>query len=312
LSQTYSRLELVVLDNQSTDNTIPWLKSLQDSRIQIHSSSKPLSIVDSWARVKDVKKREYLTLIGHDDSFDPGFLEAIKGLIERHPDGALYQTGARLINSEGKTIRDCRPVPERETAAEYLKARFVSERDVFGTGYVMRSADYDLLGGIPAFEKLFFADDALWLSLIRNSYKFADRSVLFSVRIHPGSESASLPSAWSSLLFALDQFAEFIRGFKDGAPEVCSVSEAHEAEFMLGYHRNIYMLALIEACQNGRKVAPEVLTRIDSSLAGISPAVAGSLRRSPKVALIEMLNATPLRSMIPLLWNAYYRLKTRS
>jgi glycosyltransferase involved in cell wall biosynthesis len=312
LNQTYPHFELNVLDNQSSDNTMPWLNGLADSRIRLWSSSSALSIEDSWARVKGVAKHEYMTLIGHDDILDSGFLATTKGLIDRNPDATLYQTGSRLINSDGKTIRRCRPVPERETAAQYLMARFTFQRDIFGTGYVMRSADYDRLGGIPGFEKLFFADDALWLSLLKGSYKAANPAEHFAVRIHPNSESASLPSAWSSILRGLNQFADFLhRYIKDDEPSR-RVTEMLEADFLLAYHRNVYIYALVDACQARTRVAPAVLERIESSLAALAPAVSGRLRRSTKVALIDLLNNSPLRSQVPRLWAAYYKLKTRS
>lgn len=44
--------------------------------------------------------------------------------------------------------------------------------DSTGTGYMMRAADYDRLGGIPAdYPNLIFADFALWMSLMRGGYK---------------------------------------------------------------------------------------------------------------------------------------------
>lgn len=311
LAQSYPQFELVVLDNQSTDNTMPWLRTLRDPRIRLHSSSASLSIVESWARIKSVEKQEFITLIGHDDTLDVGFLAAINGLIERYPDSGLYQTGARFINSEGKTIRSCRPVPERETAAQYLNARFAFQRDVFGTGFVMRSADYDRLEGIPPFERLFFADDVLWLSLMRGSYKAADPAEHFAVRVHAQSESASLPSAWSSILRALNQFSDFLTRYFEEEAEVRSAVVGQD-QFMLTYHRNIYIFALVEACQAGRKVEPEVLNRIESSLAKNAPSLVGRLRSSPKVAAIEALNAAPVRAIVPILWQAYYHLRTRS
>lgn len=312
LRQTYPHFELHVLDNQSTDNTMSWLMTLNDPRIRIWRSSAPLSIVDSWARIKDIEKQEFMTLIGHDDILDSRFLAAIKDLIDRHPDAGLYLTRGRLIDSDGKTIRSCRPVPERETAAGYLEARFTFQRDVFGTGYVMRSADYDRLGGIPGFEKLFFADDALWLSLLRGTYKVTDPAEHFGVRIHPGSESASLPSAWSSILRGLRQFSDFLRNYVEADDATRAASEARGPTFMLAYHRNAYIFALVEACQAGRKISPDVVTRIRSSLAVCAPALEHDLRRSAKVAIIEVFNASPLRGLIPQLWNVYYRLKNKA
>ena len=312
LQQTYPHFELHVLDNQSTDSTMPWLKSLTDSRIRLSTSSSALSIEDSWARIKDIEKQEFMTLIGHDDILDPGFLAATNALIDHHPDAALYCTGSRLINSEGRTIRSCRPVPHRETAAQYLTARFTFQRDVFGSGYVMRSAGYDRVGGIPAFEKLFFADDALWLSLLLGSYKASDPAEHFAVRIHPKSESASLPSAWSSILRGLNQFTGFLRRYIKNDEASRNVVAALEPAFLLRYHRNAYIYSLIEACQAGRKIAPAVLERIESSLAASAPSVANDLRRSAKVAIVEGLNASLLRGQVPRLWNAYYKLKTKA
>lgn len=312
LAQTYPHFELNILDNQSTDNTMPWLKTLTDSRIRLWSSTSPLSIEDSWARVKGLAKQEFMTLIGHDDTLDASFLATTKALIDRHPDASLYQTGSRLINSEGKTIRACRTAPQRETAAEYLSARLTFQRDIFGTGYVMRSADYDRLGGIPSFEKLFFADDALWLSLLRGSYKATDPGEHFAVRIHPKSESASLPSAWSSILLGLSQFTDFLRRYVKDDEASRSVVDQLEPQFLLAYHRNIYIYAMVEACQSRTKIDPVVFNRINSSLKTRTGMDASHLRRSAKVALIEFLNASPLRAQVPRLWSAYYRLKTKS
>lgn len=312
LAQTYPHFELIVLDNQSTDQTVAWLKARNDPRIRIETSAAPLSIVDSWARIKHVAKQEFMTAIGHDDMFDPDFLETVSALIQRHPESALYQTGARLINSEGRTIRSCMAVPEVETAAQYLTARFTFQRDMFGTGFVMRSVDYDRVGGIPAFEKLFFADDALWLSLIGAATKACDPGEHFSVRVHAKSESASLPSVWSSLLTGLGQFSGFLDGFAQGHADARAVCLALCPDFMLTYHRNALIFALIEASQAGRRIAPETIGRIEASLAKTAPSRAGRLLRSPKAGAVAALNASPLRSAVPLLWNLYSRLKHRS
>jgi hypothetical protein len=312
LGQTYPHFELTILDNRSTDATGDYLRSLSDQRIRLVSSEEPLSIEASWGRIKQLPKLEYMTLIGHDDLFDPHFLATIDALIERHPTASLYQTGSRYIDAGGDVIRSCRPVPERETAAQYLTARFRLEREVFGTGYVMRSADYDELGGIPHFERLFYADDALWLSLAQSSYKAADARQAFSVRIHPKSESASLPSAWPSMLLSLIQFVEFLQDFGRRHADVRAVIEQLQAQFVLNRHQNVYLYALLEACRKRRKIDPGVLRRIETSLAKSAPEMAGRLGRSLRVRLLELANTSPLRGQIPHLWDIYYQLQIRT
>lgn len=311
LQQTYPNFELHILDNQSTDNTIPWLKELNDPRVKIGSSSAPLSIVDSWARIKNIEKQEFMTLIGHDDILEPNFLAVINALIDDNPDAGLYLTGGRLIDSDGKTLRSCRKVPESETAVDYLKARFTSQRDIFGTGYVMRSADYDRIGGIPHFEKLFFADDALWLSLLQGTYKATDPSEHFAIRIHSKSESASLPSVWPSILKGLGQFYEFLQSYKESDAEAKEVIEASAPNFMLTYHQNAYILALVEASLVGQKISSEIIDSVQSSLATCAFSVKNELRHSMKLKVIEAINALPLRKIIPFLWEGYRCLKNK-
>jgi glycosyltransferase involved in cell wall biosynthesis len=314
LLQSYPHFTLHVLDNQSTDQTVEWLEGVGDERLRLSESSSSLSIEQSWARVKDVEKEEFMTVIGHDDLFDPEFLSTVMDIIDRYPDAALYQTGSRLINANGQRIRGCRPVPERETAAEYLKARFCFERDIFGTGYVMRSCDYESLGGIPPFEKLLFADDALWLSLMRmrGSYKANDPREKFAVRIHPGSESASLPSAWMSILQGLNQFTDFLRGFVLEDDESRAVFEELGGDFLLRYHQNLYIFALVQACQARRRIDVATVERLESSLLASAPSEAGRLGKSVKVKIVSFLNASPLRWQVTHLWRLYSHLKTRS
>jgi len=312
LRQSYSDFELTVLDNQSSDETVSWVTSIGDPRVRVFTSSEPLSIQQSWARIKECSKLDYTTMIGHDDVLDPGFLEIIRRLIERHPQASLYQTGARLINGSGKRIRGCTPVPERETAADYLRARLKLRRDAFGTGFVMRSADYDRVGGIPAFERLFFADDALWLLLMSGSYKAADPTEACGVRIHSKSESASLPSIWRSMLIGLNQFDEFLQGLGERDAACREVLDGLQASFMLNRHRAAFLYALIEACRKGRRIETGTVRAIEESLGRTVPDNAGKLTDSVTVALLERANALGLHRPVSWLWTLYYALSTRS
>ena len=128
-SQTYTDFELAVLDNCSQDDTAQWLSSLNDERIKVYTSSKFLSIEENWARALEIPKNEFITLLGHDDLLDPNYLEVMDELIRLHPDAGLYQAHFHLIDQDGQIIRRCSPQPARETAAEYLTARFQQQRD---------------------------------------------------------------------------------------------------------------------------------------------------------------------------------------
>lgn len=186
LEQRVTAFRLDILENSSTDGTREYVEGLSDSRVSIWPSQKKLSIEENWQRILQIPRSEYMTIIGHDDLLDPSFLEVILSLIHDHPDASLYQTHFQLIDSTGKLLRHCTPIPSMEKAHEFLAARLCQMRDSFGTGYVVRSRDYDEVGGIPPYHKLLFADEALWYMITRKSYKVASPQVCTSYRLHSG------------------------------------------------------------------------------------------------------------------------------
>lgn len=61
-----------------------------------------------------------MTIIGHDDLLDKNYLQVMNDLINQYPDASLYQTHFRFIDAKGNFIRHCKPMAEKQTAAELL------------------------------------------------------------------------------------------------------------------------------------------------------------------------------------------------
>jgi len=185
LGQTLDDFNCIVLDNASTDGTAEWIESLNDPRIVLHRSSQSLTIEANWARVRGVAKNEFITLIGHDDLLHPYYLQEMNDLIARHPKATLYQTHYSYIDGHGDLTRHCLPMDEVQYAHEFLACQMARTIDSTGTGYMMRAADYDRLGGMPAdYPNLIFADFALWMGLMRGGYKATVARDCFSYRVH--------------------------------------------------------------------------------------------------------------------------------
>lgn len=212
LTQTYTNFELVLLDNASDDTSVKYIAHLEQSHknVKVFRSLEFLTIEKNWARILNIPKKEFITIIGHDDIFHPHFLSDVATLISDFPKGSLYSTHFNLIDSQGNTIRPCKPIPKFEAAHEYLASRLCELRDSFGTGFVMRSKDYDDVGGIPLFPNLLYADDSLWLKLLKDSVKITSSNISFSYRLHENSTSGKPNKV---LLFnALITYLEFLRG----------------------------------------------------------------------------------------------------
>jgi glycosyltransferase involved in cell wall biosynthesis len=212
LAQTYTNFELVLVDNASDDTSVEYISHLEQSQenVKVFRSLELLTIEKNWERILSIPKKEFLTIIGHDDIFHPHFLSDVATLISDFPEGTLYSTHFNLIDSQGNTIRPCKPIPKFEAAHEYLASRLCDLRDSFGTGFVMRSKDYDDVGGIPLLPNLLYADDNLWIKLIKDDVKITSSNISFSYRLHESSTSGKPNKV---LLFnALITYLEFLRG----------------------------------------------------------------------------------------------------
>lgn len=189
LAQTYPHFEIIVLEHDSTDRTLEIVRGYNDSRIRVCAAEQPQTIESNWARILDLELAEYLTILGHDDVLYPEFLQEIVHVIIQEPQASLYLTHFHVIDSEGMIIRPCKPVPYYETGEAFMQARQHFQRDVFGTGYVMRAADYKQVGGFPPFSKLYYADDFTFYRLADISGKVCSPRHLFGYRYHRKSES---------------------------------------------------------------------------------------------------------------------------
>jgi len=231
LGQTLNDFNCIVLDNCSEDGTAEWIESLRDRRIVLYRSERPLTIEQNWSRIKDVPKNEFMTLIGHDDLLYPFYLEEMDALISRHPSAGLYQAHYKYIDGEGKPIRPCLPMDEVQYAHEFLACQMARTIDSMGTGYMMRSVDYDKAGGIPAcYPNLIFADYELWMNMMGKRYKATTLKDCFSYRLHQ-----NLSRTTNGMLYqeAFGKYVTFIRELMQEDPAVEKIVKRYGRDMLL-------------------------------------------------------------------------------
>lgn len=101
LSQTYTNIELIIVDDASTDNTPEIIKSYDDPRIKAfyHNANQHVCITANEAFSHCTGK--YIALIGHDDLWDPTKIEKQVEYLEANPEMVACFTGAHTINENG-------------------------------------------------------------------------------------------------------------------------------------------------------------------------------------------------------------------
>ena len=183
LTQTYADLELVVLENSSSDGTVDILAGFGDPRLRVVPSERTLTMVENWARAIEQARGEWTTFLGHDDVFYPGFLEEMISLVGANPQATVFHSHFDVIDGSGVVLRTCRP-PTRQSADDLAVRAFRSEQFVTGTGYLVRTDHFRKVGGFPAHPGLLHSDVVCWYRIASLGYLACSPKTLIGYRIH--------------------------------------------------------------------------------------------------------------------------------
>ena len=232
MAQSYTNFELLILENCSTDGTFEWLQSLKNEKIKLFPSFELLDIQENWKRILAIPKQEYMTMIGHDDLLFPDFLEKIVELIDNNPSANLYNTHFSFIDAKGAFIKNCKPMPSAFNNLNFLESILNVSTDIIGTGYVMKSADYNRIGGFPIYPAFLYCDFELWYKLISNGKMVVSPNTCFSFRIH---NNTSRSSAMIKFTSSLSTFVNFVERISKNDKDI-KVIVKRDAKFFLLFH----------------------------------------------------------------------------
>lgn len=232
LAQTIAGFNLVVLDNCSSDGSSEWLASLNDWRITVLRSATSLSIEENWQRALAVPKNEFVTLIGHDDILFPDYLSTMQSLIDAHPSAGLYQAHFNYIGENGQTIRPCQPMKSFISAADFIQYECTQTLDSMGTGYMMRSEDFNKAGGMGLeYPKLIFADYALWVKMCLKGGMAVSPEIAFGYRLQQ--HNVSKLTNGEDYMQAFLRYVDFLIGLRQTNKDIASVLDQYGHGFLL-------------------------------------------------------------------------------
>lgn len=130
IAQTFQNWRLICVEDAHPDGAADdWLASLNDPRIIALKNETNLGVASNFARCLSLVRAPYFIMMGSDDRMLPGHLETLWLAAERHPQGSVFQTGVRVIDSFGAVSL---PLGDRVKAV--LRPKTSPGRDVVLTG----------------------------------------------------------------------------------------------------------------------------------------------------------------------------------
>lgn len=130
LGQTFNNFELLILDNNSSDNTKDVVESFTDNRIRYHRNEQNIGMMNNWNKAVELARGDYLIILGDDDKLYPQFLERSLNVHKIYP---------RL----GFTFSHCNKVDEKGKFLKRWGYQFTPSGFLKGSNYLYYSIKYD-------------------------------------------------------------------------------------------------------------------------------------------------------------------------
>lgn len=104
LSQTFPDFRLFVVDDDSSDGTDAWVRSLRDERVVYLRNPKRLGLIENWNRCLDLFESEFIYIMHDDDIMEPENLRRKFEFLENHPSVSFVHSSFHRISRDGTII----------------------------------------------------------------------------------------------------------------------------------------------------------------------------------------------------------------
>lgn len=236
LAQTFTDFELLIIDDEGTDNSIDLCRAYDDRRIRIISQrNRGLA----GARNTGIRHAagEFIALLDSDDIWEPSKLEEHVAHLRAKPDVGVSYAASSMIDDDGDFLR----------IVQRPKLKNVTARDVFlrnpvgnGSAPVLRRAAFDDIAFLdlereeldyfdPAFRQS--EDIECWCRIaLMTSWKFEGiDGALTQYRINEGGLSANVVNQFATWCRVRDRVQELDPSF---AEKWAPYAEAYQLRYL--------------------------------------------------------------------------------
>lgn len=197
LQQTYSNLDVVVIDNQSTDGTWEVLQEIDDDRIRLVRNETNIGLEGNWNRaLQEAKSSPYFKLVCGDDLIYPEAIAREVAALDEHPDVAMTACQRRIIDDSGKTLIAARGlVGLREVVDGRVAVRrsIALGTNIIGepTSVLVRSSVLEETGPFDGTYQ-YCIDFDMWSRILQRGKLYAIREPLAAFRVGALSNSGAI------------------------------------------------------------------------------------------------------------------------
>lgn len=195
LEQTFEDFELIIVNDNSKDNTEEVVRSFTDNRIKYYKNSENIGMVPNWNKSVCYASGKFIKLLCADDLIEKNCLELQSNALKDNPKVVLVTCNTNVIDSNNNILM-LRKNFKREglyNGTDVAKKSLINGQNMFGeSSVVMYRRDILILAGNYDNDFWYSPD---WDFSIRTLYYgdlyFIDK-VLASFRLSPTSQTSKI------------------------------------------------------------------------------------------------------------------------
>ncbi|MBQ9183247.1 MAG: glycosyltransferase family 2 protein [Neisseriaceae bacterium] len=181
LNQTYQNIEIIVVNDASTDNSSEVIQKYADKYPQIIfiDEKENIGVIEVRNKAISMAQGDYILPLDADDKIHPTYIEKAVNILENNPKiGVVYAKACFFGNQDG--------LWELEN---FNKEKMLFDNLVYAAA-LFRKTDFFRVGGFNQNMRGGYEDWDLWLSFIEHDFDFYRiEEVLFFYRMHGRSRS---------------------------------------------------------------------------------------------------------------------------
>jgi glycosyltransferase involved in cell wall biosynthesis len=197
LTQTYVNLEIILIDDHSTDDTITIASRFPDSRIILTQNAENIGIGHNWNKALSFATGKYIKVMGADDLLYPDCVETQVNWLEdpANSKASLAVCNSDVINASGKIVlkRHLRshsgPIDGRRLIRSCVRlgANLIGEpvAGLFKREVLAKSVKFDA-------SNPYMIDLIFWAEVLKHGHAILDSRRLAAFRISSNSVSTKL------------------------------------------------------------------------------------------------------------------------
>lgn len=199
LVQDYPHLEVVVVENGSTDGSAEWLRAQTDQRLRVVYREQTQSAADNWTQAVRESRGEYVKLVCADDVIEPWTLSRQVASIQEHPGAVMAAARRRVIDARGQSLRTRHGLSSLHglvDGREAVRSCLLAGSNSFGEPAAVLF-DGPLLRSLMPWRSSwpYVIDLATYTEVLRHGSVYCDHDILASFRVSGTSWSSELLGA---------------------------------------------------------------------------------------------------------------------